>query len=232
VTGHGVTPRRLTIDVSARQPALDLGDVVLEAGLQIRGRVRDKAGAPVVDAALRAYAEGGPRVSGGATPLEGRTDTDGAFVLGGATASGYRLMVQATGYAPFSQPVDAPSEGVEIVLDAAGGIAGLVVDDAGRPVETFEVSAQPAGGREAAMRLMPRGRAVTSEGGRFTLEDVAPGTYVVEAVARDLGRGVLSNVKVAAGAIADVGRIRLSAGGTIRGSVVDPTGTPVAAATV
>lgn len=230
VNGRGMTARRVPIDVGGRQAAVDLGDVVLEAGPQIKGRVRDKAGAPVADATLRAMPEG-PRVPGASMPLEGRTDADGRFVLGGATSAAYRLIVQAPAFAPYLQSVDAPGE-VDIVLEAAGSIAGSVVDGAGRPVEAFEVTAQPAGAREGAMRLGPRDRAVIDEGGRFTLDGVNAGTYVVTISAADLGRGVVSDVKVGSGALTDVGRVRLSPGGTIRGTVVDSSGAAVVAATV
>ena len=215
--GRGVASRRVEIEVGARQKAVDIGDVVLERGAQIRGRVRDKAGAPIADAALRGYADG-PGMPG-TVPLEGRTEADGTFVLGGASAPSYRLSVQAAGFAPLNQPVDAPSEGVELVLEAAGAITGLVVDDAGRPVESFDVSAQPAGGRDAMMRQPPRTRSVAGEGGRFTLEDVGAGTYAVQVAGRDLGRQVVSDVKVAAGAVTDIGRIRLAAGAAVRGTV-------------
>jgi protocatechuate 3,4-dioxygenase beta subunit len=232
VNGRGMTARRVPIDVGGREPVVDLGDVVLEAGPQIKGRVRDKAGAPVVDATVRAMPEG-RRMPGVNMPLEGRTDGEGRFVLGGATSGTYRVIAQAPGYAAALSPaLDAPGE-VDLVLEAAGGIAGAVVDPEGRPVDTFEVIAQPPGAREGAMmRMGPRARAVIDEGGRFTLDDVSAGTYVVTIAAGDLGRGVVSDVKVASGAVTDVGRVRLSAGGIVRGTVVDGSGAAVVGATV
>ena len=71
-------------------------------------------------------------------PLEGRTEADGTFVLGGATAPAYRLYVQAPGFAPLTHPVDAPSEGVELVLEAAG------VDRRGWSWTTRDVRSSPS----------------------------------------------------------------------------------------
>jgi hypothetical protein len=230
VVARGVAARRVPIEVGAGQKAVDLGDVVLEAGAQIRGRVRDTAGAPIADAALHGYPDG--PLAAGASPIEGRTGADGTFALGGASAPSYRLHVRAPGFGAVTHPVEAPSKDVELVLEPAGTIEGLVVDDAGRPVEAFDVSAMPAGGRQAMDRQPPRKRPVVSEGGRFTLDEVAAGTYAVQVAARDLGRQVVSDVKVAAGAVTDLGRIRLTAGGAIRGTVVDAASAPIAGAIV
>ncbi len=223
--------RRVEIEVGARQKAVDIGDVVLERGAQIRGRVRDKTGARR-SPTRRCAGTRTVRECRRTVPLEGRTEADGTFVLGGASATSYRISVQAAGFAPLNQPVDAPSDGVELVLEAAGAIKGLVVDDAGRPVESFDVTAQPAGGRELMTRQAPSTRRVAGEGGSFTLEDVGAGTYAVQVAGRDLGRQVVSDVKVAAGAVTDIGRIRLAAGAAVRGTVIDASGAPIAAATV
>jgi hypothetical protein len=69
-----------------------------------------------------------------------------------------------------------------------------------------------------------------SADGRFVLEDVAEGSWVVEASAPDRANGVAPGVRVAAGPTVDVGRIRLTAGGTVRGVVLDTAGAPVAGA--
>jgi protocatechuate 3,4-dioxygenase beta subunit len=230
VTASGVAPRRIAADVGGRGDVVDLGDVVLEPGPQIRGRVRDATGAPVADAAVRTIWDGSP--AAGVHTLEGRTEADGAFALGGATAARYQLHVQAPGFAAWQQPVDAPSEGIQVVLEAAGSIAGLVVDEGGRPVDAFEVAALPSGGREAQARQGRRMRPVTSEDGRFVMDDLTGGVYAIQVVARDLGRAVVSGVKVMPGGVTDLGRIRLAAGGVIRGTVVDAASAPIAGATV
>ena len=161
----------------ARQNAVDLGDVVLARGTHIRGHVRDQAGAPIADAILRGSA--GDR----AAPIEGRTAADGTFVLAGASAPRYRLSVQAPGFASLDQIVDAPSDGVELVLRAACGITGLVVDDGDRPVELFTVTAV-SGGRGTC--VWSRARTGASP------RQLAAGTYTVDVTTRDLGRQLVS----------------------------------------
>jgi len=57
---------------------------------------------------------------------------------------------------------------------------------------------------------------VTAPDGRFLLEDLAEGTYVVRARAPEVMPGTVSGVRVVAGRTADAGVIRLGAGGIVR----------------
>src|SRR6185436_11057611 len=68
--------------------------------------------------------------------------------------------------------------------------------------------------------------------GRFTLEDVADGTYVLEVSAPDHPPATVSDVKVTPGTSTDVGRVRLTAGGTVKGTVVDPSGGAITGARI
>ena len=226
VTARGLAPRHVGLDVPVRAGTVDIGDVAFEAGLQIRGRVRDKAGAAIADAAVRAFPD---RPMGARGALEGVTEADGGFVLGGATGGTYDLSVYAPGYTRFNEAVEAPRDGLEVVLTAAGSITGTVVDASGRAVETFEVTAMPGEG----VRQMPRRRPFTDEGGRFTLDEIpGAGTYSLQVTTRGSGRQVVPGVKVADGAVTDVGRITLAAAGTVRGVVVDASSAPVAGTTM
>ena len=68
----GLAPRELHADARPARARWRLGDVVMEAGMQIRGRVRDKAGAPIADAVVRAFPERHPMAAGGAGRNDGR----------------------------------------------------------------------------------------------------------------------------------------------------------------
>jgi protocatechuate 3,4-dioxygenase beta subunit len=227
VVAAGYTPKR--VEVEAVGEAVDLGDVLLEPGLVIRGRVRDRAGLPVADAQV--FGRQARMMGGGwAGRADATTEADGSFVLGGLVAGNYALNVIARGFAGQSRQVEAGGT-ADFTLDPAGSITGQVVDEAGTAVEAFQVVARPL--REMGPSApSPQMDQFTAADGRFVLNDVAEGTWVVEASAPERASGVVSDVRVAAGAGTDVGRIRLSAGGIVRGTVLDATGAPVPGANV
>jgi large repetitive protein len=232
-TAPGYGARRAEIVVGGRQRVADLGDVALESGLIIRGHVREAAGTPVAEARVSAFRDR----SMGEDRGEGRTSADGTFAVGGLRAGTYRLTVFAPGHAMVDREVEAGTDGVEFVLETAGSLTGAVVDDRGQPVETFRVQARmpPPAPSAAGGRVMmgpPRFESVSSPDGRFVVDDVAPGTYVVEISAPERATATVASVKVSPGAATDVGRVVLGAGGIVRGSVVDAAGAPVPAAVV
>jgi hypothetical protein len=123
------------------------------------------------------------------------------------------------------------------VLETAGSVTGLVVDERGRPVDTFRVSARipprpqgPGGGR--MMIGPPRAESISAADGRFLIDDVPPGTHVVEITAPERATATVTSVKVSSGAVTDVGRVTLGPGGIVRGTVVDAAGVAVPAAVV
>jgi hypothetical protein len=229
VVAPGYTPRSVDTVVGTGGAPVDLGDIAVEPGLVIRGRVRDKAGLPIAES--QAWGSM-PRMmgGGGSGPSEARGEADGTFLLAGLTAGLYRVSVRARGYAEQVKQVEAGTN-TEFVLDRAGSISGLVVDDSGAPVESFRIVARPL--REMGP-TSPSPKMDNSSGsdGRFLLEDVPEGTWVVEASAPDRANGVASDVRVAAGSSVDVGRIRLTSGGVVRGLVLDTAGAVVPGATV
>jgi hypothetical protein len=226
VVASGYAGKRVEMNVGPRATSVNLGDVVLETGLTIRGRVRDKAGVGIKDAQLHASA---PRLRG--LPLDTQSEADGSYVLAGLDPGPYRVSVLALGHAASGRSIDAGAENADFVLAAGGSVVGVVVDDAGKAVEAYEVQAQPT---QESLGYYAGGdtRSVADADGRFTLEDLNEGTYVVEVSAPDLAPSSVSGVKVAAGRATDVGRVRLQKGGIVRGVVVDAGGGAVAAATV
>ena len=229
VTSPGFAPKRVEANVAGDEPqaTLDLGDVELERGLTIRGRVEDEARQPVANASIVGRFQGD--LGDDLTP-HARSESDGSFILAGLTAGRYTLEVRAPGYGEARPDAEAGADKLVVTLRPAGTIAGQVVDDDGKPIEAFRVSARSMHlGRSVSFRSAPT---VEASDGRFKIEDLAEGTYLVEAFAAERQPGVAKDVAVKPGATTDVGRIRLAAGGTIMGSVVDGRGAPIASATL
>ena len=233
VSAPGYGTKRVEVLVGGSPRTTDVGDVTLESGLVLRGRVRESGGAPVADArlmAMRGFAAIDDRG-------EGVSDAAGAFAIGGLKPGLYRLTVRAPGHGMADREAEPGGEPIDIVLETAGSVTGLVVDERGRPVETFRVSARipprpqgPGGGR--MMIGPPRVEPVSAADGRFVIDDVPPGTHVVEITAPERATATLTSVKVSPGAATDVGRVTLGPGGIVRGTVVDATGVAVPAAVV
>ncbi len=228
VSAPGFAIRRVEVEISPAARVGDAGEIVLETGLQISGRVLDRARQPVAGAQVTTYM----RLAGGDRPPESRTEADGTFVVGGLKPGTYEVFVRAPGYGPGRARPQAGGEPVEIVLQAAGSVTGSVVDEGGRPVDAFRVSVTPVSSEMDEGPGFPASDTVGGGDGRFTLADVAPGTYTLEVAAPDRAPALVSGVKVASGTPTDVGIVKVAAGGIVRGTVVDATGAAVAGATI
>ncbi len=223
VRAPGYGPQRVDADVPSAAATVDLGDVALQVGIAIRGHVRDSAGRPIEGAEVQTWSEET------AQTFSARADAGGAYVLAGLAPGMYSLTAHAAGMGRAERRAEAGASGVDIVLQPAGAITGTVVDDAGRPIQGFRVAtrATTRGGYGG-----PPPQTFGAADGRFTLEDVTEGSYVVEVSAPDRAAAAVSGVKVGAGATVDVGTVRLGAGGSVRGVVVDASSAPIAGASV
>jgi protocatechuate 3,4-dioxygenase beta subunit len=219
--GQGMKLVELTVRATDR--VVDVGDVLLEPGLVIRGRVRNSTGQPIEDASLHAYSSRG-------VGMPARSEADGSFVLAVLEQAPHRVTVEAPGYARATQPAEPGADPVEIVLERGAVLSGLVVDDRSRPLDTFRVLARPV--EERGWNRVPRSEEVTSEEGRFRLDRLASGAFAVTVTAPEHAPTTVPAVRVAAGAEVDLGTIKLAAGGVVRGSVVDESGAFVAGASV
>jgi hypothetical protein len=225
VVAPGQAPERVEFAVRAGDRRVDVGDVRLEVGLAIRGRVRTKQGGAVADATVHGFA-----MRRGARLAEATTEADGSFVLAGLDQALYSLSVQAPGYGSIDKQAEPGGEPVDLVLEPAGSITGQVTDDRGKPIESFRVTARSNEGMP--MRRAPRSEEVTSEDGRFSLGDLAAGTYVLSVTAPERATGTVPGISVTAGVGADVGTVKLGAGGAIKGTVTESGGGPIAGARI
>ena len=121
-------------------------EVELDRGLVLEGRVRDPRGAPADGARVAVQMdrpEHGLRYLGAERRVT-RTDADGWYRLEGL-APGIGRLSAKKGSDRVEQPVEISdrSRRFDLVLESVPGVAGRVVDDAGRPVSGARVSARP-----------------------------------------------------------------------------------------
>jgi len=132
----------------------DVGDVELERGVVLAGRVVDPNGAPVASATLSPYepASGGLRLfarDDAGEPLA-TTAPDGTFRVDELAAGPWTLLVRSETHPSTvaTGMTDRPGEervGIEIVLEPGAAISGRVVDAPEASAGKLTVRALPAG---------------------------------------------------------------------------------------
>jgi hypothetical protein len=217
--------RRLHTRVGAPRRTVALGDVTLEPGLQIRGRVRARDGRALPGATITARSE----ASGGGPSVEANAGAKGAFALDGLEAGWYRVTSTAPDYARVMVRAAAGGAPLDIVLEAAGAISGRVVDTQGRQVSDASVGAKA---RDAKLDARPQEGATDPVDGSFKIDGLAGGAYDLEARASGHAPAFLANVNVVAGRTTVVGVLTLNRGGVVSGSVVDGDGQGIPGASV
>lgn len=214
--------------VSGKTKEEDLGDIVVEIGLSISGRVLDENGNPVVSAVVSAAQPArGTMSSAGDLFVVANADEEGRFVLAGLSPGAHHLTASAPGFGNSERVMAEPgASNVTLTLQLTGSIRGTAVDPEGRPVTSFQATARSSERRGIGWTSVQDGE------GAFVLDDVAAGEYAVEIDSRDFLPEVISSVRVSGGNVTEVGTIRLRRGGSIVGTVVDTSAEPVPAATI
>lgn len=171
---------------------MDAPALTLRAGGVIVGTVVSEAGAPVPFATVR-VGEVRPGMDG--SRVRGNTaDATGRFEVRSLPRSPLKATAEHDGVASAIIDVDlstvARRDDLELVLDVAGTIAGVVVDSAGQPVPETTVTAVPdflKGGTFERVMLAGPSTAATDGSGAFVLRGLADGDYRISA-RRDSGR--------------------------------------------
>lgn len=154
-----------------------LGDIVIEAGRDIRGRVTDAdTGAAIDGAVVMLWSD---------RPAPARTDARGVYRLTSAAQGRHSLMVNAAGYRPGRAEADIGLAGatVNVALSSGGRIEGYARDSSGTGISgalirTYQVP-----------RRMPASVVRTDASGWYVAAGHAPGRVTVEVLC-DLGQGV------------------------------------------
>jgi protocatechuate 3,4-dioxygenase beta subunit len=196
-----------------------------------------KGGQPVANAMMFFSAGDG---SGPATDLkQSRSDADGRYQIGLDAAGAYGVVV-STGGAFFGggrsaipiQVPDQPNPVLDITMKTAG-ISGRVLNTEGKPISGAVVSATAGG--TAAGSDGHRGGAMQDQSdpdGSFLIEGLDPGTYTITAAAPGYRNATVPPVTIANESDVPAVDVRLEAGRTVRGRVLDANGNPIPGAMV
>ncbi|MEM8712712.1 MAG: carboxypeptidase regulatory-like domain-containing protein, partial [Planctomycetota bacterium] len=179
----------------SRGEVLELGDILLEPAIALRGRVQDAGGTGIAGArvVVTAQAESGDL---GAYTASDLAKEDGAFEVRGLGPGKWRLRAVAEGFA-VKDDVDvvveagaAPPDDVEVTLERGIDVTAVVVDGEGRPragvtcVLAKEGDARSSSASVGGVSMLAgffSGASTTDERGERDLGVHPPGTYVLRA---------------------------------------------------
>jgi hypothetical protein len=224
-------PGRVALDFAAeaaRRVVLRLGQAgERPAPAAIRGRVVS-GGAPVEGALVtaRQLRRGGPGPAGEPVAAQALTDAEGRFALPDLDPGRYLLAASREGLTSSRAVVARPGEEAVLELSRGGRLAGFVREaGSGRPLVPFRVELR-RGGRGA--RFPVRAATFVDATGRFELPDVPPGPALVSATAPGHLPSEEVEVVIPEHPGAAEVEIRIPAGGSVSGRVVDrATGAPL-----
>jgi hypothetical protein len=219
-------------------------DVALGYGAHVRGHVRGPGGEAIAGAEVQASRTVMFGFAGGDGPKT-ESDAQGAFELVGVPEGKLGLTAKASGYlSPRAQPLEVHEgnviEGIELRLEAGNAVTGLVKGLNGAPVAGAKVelrfdpaSMMGAGAMNAARGA--KGSATTGADGRFRIEGLGSGPFLIEAsAARPADADALDPAgdwrahKSAVRPGSDV-KLELMPPFELSGRVIDASGAPVTA---
>lgn len=207
-------------------------DLLLTLGgsSHLTGTVRHADGTPPKVAVVTVEAHEADAVATVGSFASIRTDAEGRFTF--LRLEGDRFDVHAEAPRGKDTPwiadaSDVPKgQDLSLTLSAGLACAGFVLDDLGRPLDAFRVSAWPRDGN--SIRSGPSRSFAGVRDGAFELAGLVPGTWVFTAEAQDV-RSEMVAVHVPTAERVTLTIPRLA---TLAGVLLDPGGRPVAGARV
>jgi len=176
----GVAPgRKSGLDVQSDQTA-DAGTITLAAGRSLHGRVlASKDDAPIPGATITLTQPGTFMVRMGADPPDGAaiSRVDGTFQIDGLEPRSYNVNTNQPDYSPATGRVEVTADqdvdDFVVRLSKGGTLTGLVRDAQKQPLPGVQVL--------VAKMPMSGGPQTTTTGsdGRYTLDKLPPGDYIV-----------------------------------------------------
>jgi hypothetical protein len=155
---------------------------------------------------------------------------DGSFCLEALGAGIYQIQIAADGFAQAASEEIDTSQNVPVVikLSRGGTIKGVIVNEAGQPVDGVKVVPMSKM-REATpytgVSFSEQDAAVTVNGA-FELSNITAGVESVKAFYSDYPPSIVDNIEVKEGQTTEGVKIVLSKGGTVEGYVYDAAGQP------
>lgn len=201
-------------------------DFALQPGVVWRGKIADEAGAPIAGALVnvRAFQEKGGFLSPDGDEIKAdysvRSSADGTFSIadvppGSSVSYGIAAHYFAAGQG-LGVSVAAP---VNAVLQPGGALSGQITGLDGKPLADIHVIAQNSDDRYSG-----GGGATSGANGKFVIDSLAPGNYVVWASldSEELYRfPILKNLTAQAGQTRQIPMMRAVEGRLINGIVRD-----------
>jgi hypothetical protein len=221
------------VNVAAHNGTVDMGDVRLESGLVIEGRVVDQAGDAVAGARMRVNAS---RDAARSEPFEAVAEDDGRFVIPGIKEGRYVLSASADGYSNLdNQRVGSGDRNVAVTMQRVGGVRFRLVQGGAQGGIARAVTDSVFLSGQSQERVgfpLNRIEALPNDSGEVAFEKLNAGRQLLDiAVTGHVGKS-LGVVNVEPGKIADLGEVRLDRGFTVRGTVLDSGGRPIPGADV
>ena len=221
------------VSVDGKRPIRGV-EIVMPAGGSLSGRVVSTAGQAVAWARVRVGTGTGAPFSGvlgGARQRAATTDEQGVFELSGLPREALMAMAISDQASSPIANVDLQSQvrvdGLELVLEVEGQIAGQVVTGSGEPVPEVEVNAFTdvwTEGLDSSARLRGRSHTMTDGGGEFTLKGLPEGSYRLRASRSGGGMKAYASMGVQAKVGDRDVRLVLEAEGELQGRVALTTG--------
>jgi protocatechuate 3,4-dioxygenase beta subunit len=205
-------------------------DFVLGVGQTMSGLVTDMEDRPVEGAFVTANKS---RVKKFFSTGSAVTGSDGRFEIVGLAKGNYVIRATCEGFTPKGkQKIQIGASTVVIKLQRQGSVAGFVLDQkTGKPVKNFsvEVFRDRPGKPQFATGVS---QAFQSADGAFQIDNVDPGSYVIQVVAAGYAKCSSDAFRVDRGKVIEGVEVFLNEGGVLRGRVFDSHGKPLKGAEI